>query len=1159
MIQNLRTKIQSKPNPEIPKSNNLSQTRNLSKSSDNVMIEKEKSQFRVFSQSPFNNSLEEVSKGKLTISTENIAVESNSNNDVFESNGIKPLGKQENNVKKFEISEIEEPKIIELTKMDKLIKSNIEKEFQKALRRVKYRKQRVPEILKLMDKANSKESKSLQEELKILLRKSRIDNELIEQYYDLIDLDKLEENFPFQQKTKFKKKKRSKSNDTDLESTSSSSFTNVKKYSKNKNLETKINKINKLCKVDFKSSNRTLESGYSSLEESLSDFKIALKKEENEKIYLKENNKLSNNYNDLIKMMNQIERNRVWANNQSKLNDLSIERVDVNALVEVDISVDNGDDETNRNRNRRRNRPIFPNENIPRGNQAPLNYGGQGLDQNNNFPTGNNFSGRSASLGTGNSSVLSNRSVESVGNTSRSLNNQNSNSNNSESNNQNEKDKKKNILGPRDQKQEKVQDQNPSLVINYVLESQLNGLNLNLFNLFEDPETNETVLINPITNESFIILADNWRESENSFYFAEEDINFDSINVYLDDMTNRRFIFDEETGKRYFLIRFDSIKSAEEINRNLLGTKVNNNNDLTAQEIAQELLKESEKIVDSEQVIRMKHSNENETTSPGSEIELNYAEEQEIKNVNLEDFAFYQDDASGETLLINRANTNQRWIILPNEWRTTENLPYIAEEDIDLINLDVYMDPPTQRKYVIDDKTGQRYYLIPKFRKDIRNFIGLNKNQNHANSANREDKTQTKPSSGEVLKSSLKKPQVENENKKDKLKTILGNEQIENLENEPSYSKLRDSQARSTTKKTRFDLDNQSKFIIKQPGKPGHLIKTNTDKNEQTNANKNQKSDAIDKSKPPKDPKSEKNKSKKQPSKADLAVMARMKQDAARRAFFAQKLPNVDKLWLHQLLIEQTNQEKRIENLRKRFNSTENLSSDSDSDNGKPKAWRSMTELNDPTVDRDSDDLSLDRRRLADVQIYGYNKFDKSKKKRNIFDEEENKHRHGKDYQPAVYPNNDSFGGFENYPYIRSILTEDFVESKDYRPVQMNRYYRALVPHTRLNLRQQFLTTPRYLKSTWQDVLSQSNRMQPKIILINDDEVILTKNRNCNVYVQFMHENDAVRGADWHYQIMLPERGPTNPARPLMISPGKLSKAMELKQDKGNFLDFYSN
>jgi len=45
-------------------------------------------------------------------------------------------------------------------------------------------------------------------------------------------------------------------------------------------------------------------------------------------------------------------------------------------------------------------------------------------------------------------------------------------------------------------------------------------------------------------------------------------------------------------------------------------------------------------------------------------------------------------------------------------------------------------------------------------------------------------------------------------------------------------------------------------------------------------------------------------------------------------------------------------------------------------------------------------------------------------------------------------------------------------------------------------------------------------------------------------YIQYLHSNDGVIGADPMYQFMLPDCAPTNPARPLLITPRHLQKIL---------------
>ncbi|CAF0727309.1 unnamed protein product [Brachionus calyciflorus] len=976
----------------IPKPDILNQNHNISKNeiiSNSTSKEKNmneilpKPKIRVFSQSPTRNS--KAKNTELTRSHENLHI--NSDNE-FNSSGIFSPLKYEKKIQKVENFSVN---FLPKTKMEKLIEANIEKEYKKALKRTEYRNQRIPEIIKLFNSEKEKNLKSLEEELRLLMRKAKIDEELIRDYESVLELEA------------------------------------PNSYNKNLSLSKNVNK-NKFKKDNFKSSNRTLESGYSSCEDSLSD----LKKDE----YIPNIKPRNEN---IISMLRKIEMDR-------------------QNILKLDSY-----------------------ENYPEKKDLKnANYKTRKVPNSQGSGSGSNRSAVS------NQNTLNNSVFSSPPNsTASSMRNPNGND---DSDDDEERRKKKNVLDNR----RNVNQKEPSRKsITYVEEEDLENVDLSEYSLEQDSETGEAILVNLKTNESYVVLVKNWRESPNSFYIAEPDINTNDMDVFVDERTNRRFVIDPKTNRRYFLISLDSIK------------KLGNN---------------LEKIEDSDQVIRMKYDEENED----NQLEFDYVEQSELSNVNLDDFAMYEDENSGEIILTSRKNTKKRWIILPNNWKT-ENSAYIDEDDINLVEMDVYQDTQTKRKYVIDDKTGQRFYLIPKFRQDIRNFMNLKEN---------EEKSIDKNSPNSSVK-----PR--------NLTLKIGGESIENLENEPSNLRLREIETKTPTR-VRFDPnlpstrslspksnDKNSKIIIKQPGKPGHLIRTNSP------GNNNQQ-------KPPRKVSEQRLKQ----EQARKLALAKIKQDASRQAFFQQKLPDVGKLWMHQLLINKTNKEKQIDNMLKAYNSSSNLSDDSDSrDSSLRKPWRSLNHLNDPTVNRDENGQEiLDRKRLAEIQIYGYDKFDKSKKKRNIFEEEEKLKKSFNCVPIQNYNNNDSFGGFENYPFIRGVLTEDFVESKEYHPVQMNKHYRALVPHTKLNLRQQFLTSPRYLKPTWDDILKQSKGMQPRFIIINDDELILTKNRECNIYVQYEYPNDAVLGANKAYQLMLPDRGPTNPARPLMISPAKLSKQLEQKQ-----------
>ncbi|CAF1354267.1 unnamed protein product [Rotaria magnacalcarata] len=60
---------------------------------------------------------------------------------------------------------------------------------------------------------------------------------------------------------------------------------------------------------------------------------------------------------------------------------------------------------------------------------------------------------------------------------------------------------------------------------------------------------------------------------------------------------------------------------------------------------------------------------------------------------------------------------------------------------------------------------------------------------------------------------------------------------------------------------------------------------------------------------------------------------------------------------------------------------------------------------------------------------------------------------------------------------------------------------------------------------------------KPRILVIPDDETMLSSNRKTRFYVQYMYENDAVLGTDPAYVMMLPSRYPVRPTQPQLIAP----------------------
>lgn len=204
----------------------------------------------------------------------------------------------------------------------------------------------------------------------------------------------------------------------------------------------------------------------------------------------------------------------------------------------------------------------------------------------------------------------------------------------------------------------------------------------------------------------------------------------------------------------------------------------------------------SDRILDSKQVVHLK--SDEATSATQSELIVDYVEESELIGIDLDQLEVVELPNQNEIALVNSANRNQYWIILPTGWRLAENLPYIYEEDINLINLEFYIDPVTKRKFVIDDKTGQRYYIIPERRDSFKRFVIENK--------------LNKPA---VLKSNLKKPRDNSIEQLDSNKPSLpfssspkqvriGDEILADYDREPSYSELR-KMSRMRPIDTKFD------------------------------------------------------------------------------------------------------------------------------------------------------------------------------------------------------------------------------------------------------------------------------------------------------------------------------------------------------------------
>jgi hypothetical protein len=302
--------------------------------------------------------------------------------------------------------------------------------------------------------------------------------------------------------------------------------------------------------------------------------------------------------------------------------------------------------------------------------------------------------------------------------------------------------------------------------------------------LYEDVNGEVNLIVMESGGERFIVLPEQWRESDQSFYFAEEDIDPARIDVYEEADTGRRYILDKNTDRKYFLVAASSIVRL---------AQVLNNKNLS--------LSGTERVRDSSHVVHLKHDAAevgDELADVHGQLEVDYVEEYELEGVELGQFEIETDVETGEISLVNSHDRRQQFIVLPDGWRIAENLPYINEQDISLVELDFYVDARTRRKYVIDDKTGQRYYIVPDERDSFKRFVEANGLIKPVRSSNAEDAAAAAASGERQLKSALKKPKDSAAadspsvaQRKKPATVAVGDQVLKEFESEPSNAGLR--------------------------------------------------------------------------------------------------------------------------------------------------------------------------------------------------------------------------------------------------------------------------------------------------------------------------------------------------------------------------------
>lgn len=173
------------------------------------------------------------------------------------------------------------------TKLDELIEAKMRREYAMAVKRINKRKWRVPQLLAQLatSKLSSKERKKLEDELTLLMRKARIDNELVRKFASIYGTaDDNDDDSSSRGGADSNRKRRKKTSENlaasetneELDSSSVNSFQQAGqqapsggRYSKNRQAG-KQDTSYKYKKTATSPISKTFESGYSSLDEYIS-------------------------------------------------------------------------------------------------------------------------------------------------------------------------------------------------------------------------------------------------------------------------------------------------------------------------------------------------------------------------------------------------------------------------------------------------------------------------------------------------------------------------------------------------------------------------------------------------------------------------------------------------------------------------------------------------------------------------------------------------------------------------------------------------------------------------------------------------------------------------------------------------------------------------
>jgi len=757
------------------------------------------------------------------------------------------------------------------------------------------------------------------------------------------------------------------------------------------------------------------------------------------------------------------------------------------------------------------------------------------------------------------------------------------------------------------------------LVIEFVDASVVRSLG-NAVRIQLDESTNEQfVEVNGVANRRWIVLQDGWQESQYSSYVNEEDVDSTQWNVYVDE-NQRKFIVDDKSGVRYYLVppghnqaflsnwsrtsgssgssarrRSPSDDKARMGRRSSskLSIDINDSNDGTSVIVSSRKPQpqpdsEAHKVAKASIMDNMVPS---VVVAADSRINVNYVQLEELPGLNIAALQLYEDPVTKETYFEEPDEPRNIWILLASDWRESESTNYISEHDIEPAQFTIHSEDNTNRRFIFDDESNQKFYIVPSRRdSSLLDALLAKFNQNMVQYEPNADQEVPKPSNklrvryieSAVVNAKLRKPNYlqifedpetletyyQDPNDENNIWIILpeGWRESESLfyihEEDIDEAEWNVQVEETTNRRFIIDRDSKRKYYIVSFDSDASFSEAlrPTDEIQQLDHEPARPSYCTDPKPVPNGQDMSPKSSKKDKERFYIKQRDRMGhliyQDPKFKPaskYIGQSIKMYNKSVkvlphsprpLHHLLLDD---QQRLAYLNSLADLDENSSlygSSRMSSAEQLNAYKSnRAHDNDPTASRDRlNNTSLDRDKLVDIYVNGWRKELPARKGASA-DSMRSSSMH--DLNKQLYSTGANGITTKNggESLLRGYLREEFHEENNWRKRRPRNE-----PATKLKLKQQVLATPKSQLHSWQQTLQQSDKMKPRIILITDEERILAADRKCKVYVQYMYENESVLGSHPAYMLMLPNRGPVSPTRPLMLTPKQLGgrKAPEI-------------